>query len=286
MLPGLPRPPKLRAGPEIDAHFVEEARVGDHLRAAAQIRRAAMHGERLERLLRQRLGENALGRGEVLLHMRRRERLHGADALEAVPLLVLGEPGRIGDVVMDAEQIVNRVGVLVARQLVQRHALALRQARGFAFLQLAGEPLDDLRRLGGRRLLLLLRRHFARADAVHHIGPMRRRAAAEEIARERIDAKLALLFLLAVAADAMLVEERLDGFREVGIGFRRLRGGEPGSGQKEDGEMEGGVSREERRGPMGIRGGAKYCTFPFAPVISAVRPCHAPAARAGWPFSQ
>src|SRR4029079_15855506 len=137
--------------------------------------------------------------------------------------------------------------------------LALRAAGRLAFLEARGHPLDDAGRLLRLGLRLALRGHLAGVQALEDVAPAARGGHAGEVARQGVDAELALLLLVAVAADAMGVEEGADGLVEVlavaGGRRPRLEGGsrqEQGQGQQPDahqGSLEG-FPRGEARPPL------------------------------------
>ena len=148
--------------------------------------------------------------------MRRREREHRADALEAVPARVFVErAGRI-DIEVHAEQIVNRVAVFLAAEAVVRHGTAIGHARRLAFFDARGNPVGDFPQFGGLGLRFLFWRHLAGVDAKQNFGPALGVRQVIEIGGQRVHAEVALLLLLAVAAEAVLGEERLG--RSIGGG--------------------------------------------------------------------
>jgi hypothetical protein len=152
---------------------------------------------------------------EILLDMRRRERQHRADALEAVPRGILRQAGGIEDVDGDAEQVADGIAVLLARQPAVGHrgvVVALPRAVGLG--QLAGDPVRHPGDVGRRRTRLLLRRHVAGIDALHHLHPVPRRRRAGEVGRDGVEAQVALLLLRPMARGAVLGDERLDHLRE------------------------------------------------------------------------
>ena len=132
--------------------------------------------------------------------MRRREREHRADALEALPVRIFRQAGRVVRVEGHAEQVADRVRVFLARELAERDPLAARRLpRRLGLVKLAGDPLRDARdvvRLGPR---LSLRRHVAGVDPVHDLLPVPHDLRRIEIDRQRVDPQIALLLFLAVA---------------------------------------------------------------------------------------
>ena len=90
-------------------------------------RRAIRHAARPGRGIAERPRGHDAGRGDVLLEERRRHRQHAGHVVEAVGLVVLGQQ-RAG-VDANAEQILDRVGVLGAVQAMERDAARIRIAR-------------------------------------------------------------------------------------------------------------------------------------------------------------
>ena len=205
--------------PHLHAHFVRP-RFRVVFIPPAQIDRILVLEKFHRRLRWQRLGEHSLRGGEIFLHMGRRQREHRADPLKAVPRLVLRESRRVRGVVRHAEQIAHGIHVFLAREFVKAHALAPRETRGFALLQIPRDPFHDLRFVRGFRLLLIIGRHVAGADAFQHIRPMLHVRTLRKIPRERIQPELAFVLLLIVAAVAVLLQK----WRERPVKFRRLRG--------------------------------------------------------------
>ena len=160
-----------------------------------------------------RPGQHLVGDVEVFLDQERRDgvRIAGAENL-------LGQLG--GDVRVDAEEIVQGVAVLGAAQAADDELAGI---LGAEILQ-ARDPVDEeLPFLVGRLLFLGLGRHVVRLDVADRLlpqGPERRGGGALHRVLER---HAAFLLLLAVAADAIGVEERgdlvLEGFQ--GRGARR-----------------------------------------------------------------
>lgn len=166
-------------------------------------------GKLFRRDRRQGLVQHRLGGGEMFLHMRRRERQHRADAFKTLPARILGQAGRIGGVEIHAEQIADRVRVFLAGQFVEGHTLAPGEPGLLALLDLPRDPFRDARRLRRPGLGFTLRRHFARADPLHHIRPVRGGKWRGEIPGQRVQPEIPLLLLLPVTAEAVLGQERL-----------------------------------------------------------------------------
>ncbi|HRE83984.1 MAG TPA: hypothetical protein PLN52_23275 [Opitutaceae bacterium] len=90
-----------------------------------------------------------------------------------------------------------------------RHRWPRRHPCRHPFLQQRVELGDEGRNFILRRLHLIFRRHLAGIDLLHDLMPEMGVQARFEIARELVDAQVALLFVRAVAADAMLLKEGL-----------------------------------------------------------------------------
>ena len=95
----------------------------------------------------EREARDPLGRGDVLLHQRGRERQHVADVVEAVAGVVLGKV--VGRPDVHAEQVPDRVVVFGAIEAASRHTARIgRRLAGFAGLPAAA------RRYGGDRSIV------------------------------------------------------------------------------------------------------------------------------------
>ncbi len=115
---------------------------------------------------------------------------------------------------------------LAKRDFLARGGLAGR----FGLGELCRDPLGHASHLVGRRARLVLRRHLAGVDAIHHLGPVGRDPDVGKVALERVDAEIALLLFFAVTTNAMLGEQR---FYVLGKIDRRLSPGPaPAQGQK------------------------------------------------------
>ena len=161
------------------------------------------------RLFRIGPGEHRVGRGEIPLDVRRRERKHRTDPVESAKDRVLVEHARLGDLEPHAEQVGDRVGIFLPAQAVVGHRTAGGHAGRLARGQLARDPLDHARDLVGGRPRLLLGGHLPGVDPRHHLGPPLGCQLAREGAVERVEAKLPLLHLAVVATDAVLLEKRV-----------------------------------------------------------------------------
>ena len=92
------------------------------------------------------------------------------------------------------------------------------------------------------RFFCILRRHFAGADPLHDLQPLRRVFEAD-LRRELVDAEVALLRLLAMASEAMRLEVRVHLGIE-GIGRGNFGGVRRGSGDQEQSKR-GAAQRQE-----------------------------------------
>ena len=179
----------------------------------------------------QRLVQNRLGRREILLDMRRREREHRADPLEALPVGVLGQAGGVVGVVRHAEQIADGVAIFLARELAKRDLLAASPP--------GGPPRP--RRAGRRSIRPRGRppRRSGRGSSLGGISPaLMRSMIAPHARRRRIGRSLApacppevpLLLCLAVAAHAVL--RRTKGFTSSSGWTARTGPDHPGASQQ------------------------------------------------------
>ncbi len=232
-------PLQVRPRPEVHAHLVGDPLLGQlrPVGAAAQLNRLGAMDELRRRLRGEGFGQHVFGRVKILFDVGGAQRQDRADPLEPVPFLILGQAGRVVRVIVDAEQIVNGVGVFLAGEPVEGHALPAGKAGELPLLELARQPFHDLRRVVRVRSRLVFRRHLTGADPVHHVGPVPGRSAAGEVPGEGIDPERPLLLLLAVASDAIFLKERLDRLvsrtcRRIGRrcgGRRRFGSGGPGA---------------------------------------------------------
>ena len=181
-----------------------------------EIERVPALGKFLRCRRRQSFIHDRLGRGQILFHMRRRQRHHGTDAFEAMPVWILRQSGRVRRIEIHAEQIADGMGVFLAGQPVERDPLAFAQAGRLALLELRRDPLDHERRLLRLGLRLVLRRHLAGTDPLHRISPVRGGQRSGKIPRQGVQPKVPLLFLLAVTTKAVLFQKRLDGHNWLG----------------------------------------------------------------------
>ena len=89
---------------DIHAHFVGDAAALVLLLEAFPPPAAQIEGRPMRDLalrLRpepERFGEHGIGRGQIFFHVRRREREDRADALNAMPIGIFGQAGRIGEI--------------------------------------------------------------------------------------------------------------------------------------------------------------------------------------------
>ena len=204
------------ARPDIEADLVEQPLRFELVEVAdgVEVGRPPVDLELFGLLVGKGFGQHGFGGGEILFYVSRRQREHRADPLEAVPVGILGQAGGIVHVVMNAQQIENRVGVFLARQLMKRDSFALGQPRTLALFEPSVEPFSNPGRFFSRRLRFVVGGHLAGADAIHHVAPVTCRAAAGKVARERVDAQFSLLLFLAVAAQAIRLQERQHGLIE------------------------------------------------------------------------
>src|SRR4051794_20520440 len=81
------------AGPDIETNLVPQSLLDQLLLVAnaAEIRRIPVNDLLRRFILRKRLGERRFSSREILLHMGRRQRQHGTNPLEAVPVWVFGQ---------------------------------------------------------------------------------------------------------------------------------------------------------------------------------------------------
>ena len=79
--------------------------------------------------------------------------------------------------------------------------------RGVGFLERGSESGDDFSALFPGRLLLLLRGHFAEVELIQNALPKFQRLQVGEIILQKVEAIVALLFIRAVALDAVFLQE-------------------------------------------------------------------------------
>ena len=178
-------------------------------------------------LLRISLGQDHFGRGEVLFDAGRRERQNRADPLESMPFRIFQKGPGVLRIVLHANEITDRVDILIPRQAVVGDTSPRRHSGRFPFLQSRGEPLHHLRTLlrPGVRFGFF-RRHLSGADPLHDFEPLGR-VLEPDLGRKIVDAEISLRGFRIVARQAMLVEVGLDLWSQPGLrgGCRRVRGG-------------------------------------------------------------
>ena len=152
----------------------------------------------------------------VLLHQDGRERQHVGDVIEPVPGIVLREV--VGRPDVDAEQFLDRVVVLGAVEAARGHPARIGRRSGVDALQLAREPRRDGLALLLGRLFLFERGHLAAAQLADDLVPLVAMFDERRARSERLEVEVVLLFLVPVAGEAVLGEERFDDGIEAGPG--------------------------------------------------------------------
>ena len=97
-----------------------------------------------------------------------------ADALNPMPARVLVQLARLRRIVADAEQIIDRVLILLPAQAIKRHRWPRRHPCRPALFEPRIEAADEPRDFVLRRPFLVLRRHGAGIDLLDHFRPMMR----------------------------------------------------------------------------------------------------------------
>ncbi len=175
------------------------------------------------------------------------------DRLEALHRGILGQQRLQRDV--DAQQVVERVFVLVAREPAAAHPAEggnvrlIRSEQSRAQLRQEGEP------LGGRGRRFFLRRHLAVLHAIEDVAPELERGPIAEVERLRREIEAPFLFVRVVAVETVLIEERRErlGRRRGGHcgGQQPHAGDQPARhGEKEKGRE--GHERTKQRGSAGL----------------------------------
>ncbi len=164
---------------------------------------------------------NAIRRRHVLFHQHRRQRQHVSNVVEPVAGVVLREV--VCRTRVDAQQLLDRVVVLVAIEPARGDAARIRRCRRVDVLELFREPADDRRPRFFAGLLLFERRHLAAAQPADHFFPFVALGDERGEGLERLEVERVLLLLVAMAREAVLCEERPDERVEAGAGVRRLR---------------------------------------------------------------
>jgi len=95
------------------------------------------------------------------------------------------------------------------------------------------QPARGRSELGRRRARLLFRRHFAGIHLVHNADPRAQFLRGGKVQRQLVEREVTLVFAVAVAAVAMLLEERRHRLGEATGREVRRGGGANGSGQKD-----------------------------------------------------
>ena len=129
---------------------------------------------RLDRRGRKRSVEHGHRRTVVTIYMRRRKRQLRPDAFKSMPQRILIQLARLRGIIVHAEQVIDRVLILLPAQPIMRHRRPRCHPGRPAFLDPRIQARDERRYFLLRRSLLLLRRHLARIDLLHHLRPMMR----------------------------------------------------------------------------------------------------------------
>ena len=247
--------------------------------AVADPSRPAAPGEdaRLgQRTAADRARGDLFGRGQVLLHERRRDREHVADVVEAVARIV----GRefVGRAEVDPEQIADRVGVLDAVQAVDRDVAGIRLELPIVARELTLDIRDQRRPLAGRERLLVGWRHVPRFQLLDNQFPRVAFGRDRRGIRECREVQAGVRLLLVVAAAADFVEHRAD----VAIERRRDRGlgmaGRPDRDQAHE-EHERENSTRGSHCFAGLVRLAVYAVTSLAALVSTPGFCRKPRSR-------
>ena len=165
--------------------------------------------------------------------MRRRQRQLRSDAFKPMPERVFVQLAGLRRIITHAQQIIDRVLILLPAQPIMRYRRPRRHPRGSALLDPRIQTRHKHRDLLLRRPFFLLRRHLTRIDLLHHLGPVVRVCAEFKITREPVDPQVPLLLLRAMAANAMVLKEGVQrlcgtsGPRPTKAGCKEKRGREP-----------------------------------------------------------
>ena len=178
---------------------------------------------RLRGLVGKRPSDDRIRRTEVAIDVRRRECQQRSDAIEAVPAWVFIQRAGQLAVVMNAEQIVSRVGILVAAESIERHRPSTGHASCLAIGDAGRDPVHNASEFLSFRLWFIFRRHLTRVHPEHDLAPALGRCLIDKLSRQRVEPELPLLFLRSMATQAVSLEE---GRHDL---IRRHIGGETGA---------------------------------------------------------
>ena len=115
-----------------------------------------------------------------------------------------------GEIQFHAQQIAQRVGVLITREPPHHPLPARAAARLRSGLQALGQPPGQGRLFHSGQLRFILRRHVALIQLIQRIVPALGGLAAVEVEVQRVQPQLALLLLRSMTAIAVLLQDRPD----------------------------------------------------------------------------
>ena len=117
---------------------------------------------------------------------------------------------------MNAEQIVSRVGILVAAESIERHRPATGHANCLAFGDAGRDPVHNASEFFGFGLWFVFRRHLAGVHPEHDLAPAFCRRLIHKVSRQGIEPELTLLLLRSMATQAVSLEKSRHGRRRIG----------------------------------------------------------------------
>ena len=168
-----------------------------------------------------RLVQDRLGGGKVVLEQQWRKRQDVADIVESIADVVVRKIGRRLEI--EADQIANRSVVLAPVEPMQRYPSGVAGPRAIRFAEHRIEIPEQRFDVGRGRARLFLRRHLAATKHVLDVFPDLAVLHDRFVVLESIKHQVAFAFAVAVAGIAVLTQERSDIFAEMFDGGRRSR---------------------------------------------------------------
>ena len=154
-----------------------------------------------------RLGESITGDPQVVLELLGRHAQRSTVVLEAIGGLGLRRQ-LAGEVEVEAEQVTQGVGVLVASQTPQHGPPTCGAPRPGGGIKATPKPAGQDPAFFPCEPGLVLRRHLSEAELVESVVPALGGLAAVKVEAERVEPQLALLLLGTMTAETMLTQHR------------------------------------------------------------------------------